>query len=43
MSKWIDLNLAERKVILQSVEDKEKLQQAAQLFLPVLFWKNCSC
>ena len=31
MSKWIDLNLAERKVILQSVEDKEKLQQAAAI------------
>ena len=42
MSKWIDLNLAERKVIPQSVEDKEKLQQAVQMFLPELFWKSCS-
>lgn len=42
MSKWIDLNLAERKVILQSVEDKEKLQQSAQSFLHVHFWKKYS-
>ena len=27
MSKWIDLDLAERRVILQSVEDKEKLRR----------------
>ena len=31
MSKWIDLDLAERRVVLQSVEDKEKLQQAAAI------------
>lgn len=31
MSKWIDLDLAERRVVLQSVEDKEKLQQVAAI------------
>lgn len=31
MSKWIDLELAERRVVLQSVEDKEKLQQVAAI------------
>lgn len=49
MSKWIDLNLAERKVILQSVEDKEKLQQAAAIekdwwvttVLKALFQTSC--
>ena len=49
MSKWIDLNLAERKAILQSVEDKEKLQQAAAIekdwwvtaVLKALFQTSC--
>ena len=31
MSKWIDLDLVERRVVLQSVEDKEKLQQVAAI------------
>lgn len=31
MSKWIDLELAERRVVLQSVEDREKLQQVAAI------------
>ena len=49
MSKWIDLDLAERRVILQSVEDKEKLQQAAAIekdwwvtaVLKALFQTSC--
>ncbi len=31
MSKWINLDLAERRIILQSVEDEEKLQQVAAI------------
>ena len=49
MSKWIDLDLAERRVILQSVEDKEKLQQVAAIekdwwvtaVLKALFQTSC--
>lgn len=49
MSKWIDLDLAERRVILQSVENKEKLQQAAAIekdwwvtaVLKALFQTSC--
>jgi len=49
MSKWIDLDLAERRVVLQSVEDKEKLQQAAAIekdwwvtaVLKALFQTSC--
>lgn len=32
MSKWIDLDLAERRVVLQTVEDKEKLQRGMQIY-----------
>lgn len=49
MSKWLDLDLAERRVILQSVEDKEKLQQVAAIekdwwvtaVLKALFQTSC--
>jgi len=49
MSKWIDLDLAERRVVLQSVEDKEKLQQVAAIekdwwvtaVLKALFQTSC--
>ena len=49
MSKWIDLDLAERRVILQSVENKEKLQQTAAIekdwwvtaVLKALFQTSC--
>ena len=49
MSKWIDLDMAERRVVLQSVEDKEKLQQAAAIekdwwvtaVLKALFQTSC--
>lgn len=49
MSKWIDLDLAERRVILQSVENKEKLQQSAAIekdwwvtaVLKALFQTSC--
>lgn len=49
MSKWIDLDLAERRVTLQAVEDKEKLQQAAAIekdwwvtaVLKALFQTSC--
>lgn len=49
MSKWKDLDIAERRVILQSVEDKEKLQQVAAIekdwwvtaVLKALFQTSC--
>lgn len=49
MSKWIDLDLAERRVVLQSVEEKEKLLQAAAIekdwwvtaVLKALFQTSC--
>ena len=49
MSKWIDLDLAERRVVLQTVEDKEKLQQVAAIekdwwvtaVLKALFQTSC--
>lgn len=31
MSKWIELELAERRAVLQTIEDKEKLQQTAAI------------
>ena len=31
MSKWIDLNIPERRAILRSVEEKEKLQQSSAI------------
>lgn len=31
MSKWIDLNVDERRVVLRSIEEKEKLQQTSAI------------
>ena len=49
MSKWIDLDLAERRAVLQSAEEKEKLQQVTAIekdwwvtaVLKALFQTSC--